>query len=675
MTFPLPPKATGSGSGDMLKSVYDTDNNATVDNSEKLGTYTLAQVQNHVPQAHTLASHSTKAHSELTGIGADDHHPQAHTLASHSTKAHSELTGVGADDHHAQAHKNAHKTGGADALLVTDLLDSVARLDILHAGTDIGKRRKLNLIEGLGISLNVVDDPANEKVDATITGGGGGGTYKLSTSYRIYKVSSTWYAMDADGTIGFSGSVFETVWNNVGNALNALGGGELLLLRGTHQATGIIYFYSNVSYFGENGARINLWGSGTAFQSVATNYENRNWSDPVGTQDHDITVYNIQFYGAGVSQNASVKLITFRHATRVNFLYCHVTYALNSNWGLTFDGNGSGNSTTDNLIFGCTGTQIYFDIFSVSYSGSHDNIFAYCKTWGQTGIGSDSNGYSTWVCYRNHFINCWSRDAVYGFVLQGSPDISMQKCFITGCAIAIGSTAINEGGWQYGHRTQITDCEIWDNTYTGANYQFMLDSGDEWVIKGCTIRASTSYYGQHDLGIYSGNSHRVSNCTFIGYWTYAIEVNGGSNHTITDCLFDGDNTGSAPAIYVTSGRDAVHIEGNTFTSSYEGVTIVSGATNTKIYFNRFLNSATVSDAGTNTKFFKNEGFLTENLLTNVTVGTGSTTIAHGLAVTPNSIRLIPRADARVWRSADPNGTNIYLQANVSVSCDIYVSKE
>lgn len=53
-------------------------------------------------ETHTLGSHSTKAHSELTGVGADDHHPQAHTVASHSTKAHSELTGVGADDHHRQ---------------------------------------------------------------------------------------------------------------------------------------------------------------------------------------------------------------------------------------------------------------------------------------------------------------------------------------------------------------------------------------------------------------------------------------------------------------------------------------------------------------------------------------------------------------------------------------------
>ncbi len=58
-------------------------------------------------QAHTLTSHSTRAHSELTGVGADDHHAQSHTLTSHSTRAHSELTGIGTDDHHAQAHTHS----------------------------------------------------------------------------------------------------------------------------------------------------------------------------------------------------------------------------------------------------------------------------------------------------------------------------------------------------------------------------------------------------------------------------------------------------------------------------------------------------------------------------------------------------------------------------------------
>ena len=77
-------QGAGGGGGDMLKSVYDTNDNAIVDNSEALEGSTKAQVQDHTPKAHTLASHSTKAHSELTGVGTDDHHPQVHGNADHS---------------------------------------------------------------------------------------------------------------------------------------------------------------------------------------------------------------------------------------------------------------------------------------------------------------------------------------------------------------------------------------------------------------------------------------------------------------------------------------------------------------------------------------------------------------------------------------------------------------
>jgi hypothetical protein len=94
----------GALPGDMLKSVYDIDLDGIVDNSELLSALTVAQVQDHDPKAHTLASHSTKAHSELSDVTADQHHAQSHTLASHSTKAHSELSDVTANQHHAQAH-------------------------------------------------------------------------------------------------------------------------------------------------------------------------------------------------------------------------------------------------------------------------------------------------------------------------------------------------------------------------------------------------------------------------------------------------------------------------------------------------------------------------------------------------------------------------------------------
>ena len=104
----------------------------------------------------------------LSGELADPQPPKAHTLASHSSKNHSELTGVTSDQHHAQLHKDSHKSGGEDAFTVSDLLDAVARVTLRkNTGANIGSRRRLNFIEGDNVELTVVDDPTDEEVDVT----------------------------------------------------------------------------------------------------------------------------------------------------------------------------------------------------------------------------------------------------------------------------------------------------------------------------------------------------------------------------------------------------------------------------------------------------------------------------------------------------------------------------
>ena len=57
----------------------------------------------------------------------------SHTLASHSTKAHSDLTGIGAGDHHAQAHSTDHEPAGADAMAV-DVVVGTGSLRTLGTG-------------------------------------------------------------------------------------------------------------------------------------------------------------------------------------------------------------------------------------------------------------------------------------------------------------------------------------------------------------------------------------------------------------------------------------------------------------------------------------------------------------------------------------------------------------
>jgi len=66
--------------GDMLKNVYDPNTDGVVADSDKLEGNTKTEVQNHTPKAHTLASHSTKAHPELTGVTASQHHTKTTSL-------------------------------------------------------------------------------------------------------------------------------------------------------------------------------------------------------------------------------------------------------------------------------------------------------------------------------------------------------------------------------------------------------------------------------------------------------------------------------------------------------------------------------------------------------------------------------------------------------------------
>jgi len=80
--------AGGAGAGDMLKSVYDTDNDGVVDNSEKLNGRTEAEVQDHAPKGHANEAHTTSmaTAAELALHEADENgHHTKFTVTEHDT--------------------------------------------------------------------------------------------------------------------------------------------------------------------------------------------------------------------------------------------------------------------------------------------------------------------------------------------------------------------------------------------------------------------------------------------------------------------------------------------------------------------------------------------------------------------------------------------------------------
>lgn len=71
------------------------------------------------------------------------------------------------------AHQATHQSGNSDAL--TGLLDATARSNISKAGTLIGTRRGLNLVQGTNVTLTMTDNAVSERVDVTIDAAAGGG--------------------------------------------------------------------------------------------------------------------------------------------------------------------------------------------------------------------------------------------------------------------------------------------------------------------------------------------------------------------------------------------------------------------------------------------------------------------------------------------------------------------
>lgn len=83
----------------------------------KAATSNWSHDHNADPDAH----HAAFTAADHTAIGdAAPHHAEAHTLASHTTKAHSELTGVGSSDHHVRYADSEALAAAVQAGAITD---------------------------------------------------------------------------------------------------------------------------------------------------------------------------------------------------------------------------------------------------------------------------------------------------------------------------------------------------------------------------------------------------------------------------------------------------------------------------------------------------------------------------------------------------------------------------
>ena len=96
------------------------------------------------------------AHGDLGSVTSDQHHPQAHSLASHSTKAHSELSDAPADAHHVEVHApESHSDTDITGAELEDLSDGGATT--LHSHVVSGKVSKSIMFHSPSEDLAVED--------------------------------------------------------------------------------------------------------------------------------------------------------------------------------------------------------------------------------------------------------------------------------------------------------------------------------------------------------------------------------------------------------------------------------------------------------------------------------------------------------------------------------------
>jgi len=125
-------------------------------------------------------------------------------------------------------------------------------------------------------------------------------TYKLAPSYTLYKSDATYYLMDEDGNIDFSGSTLHTVMND---GIDAMGDGEKMFVKhGVYTLTGSVEVDKPFTLEGEHGFG-DLFFTSDAFYT--------GYTDKTGVLFVDGDVTGIDMFKLGFKQVEATNRISF----------------------------------------------------------------------------------------------------------------------------------------------------------------------------------------------------------------------------------------------------------------------------------------------------------------------------------------------------------------------------
>jgi hypothetical protein len=217
---------------------------------------------------------------------------------------------------------------------------------------------------------------------------------------------------------------------------------------------------------------------------------------------------------------------------------------------------------------------------------------------------------------------------------------------------------------------------------TGSSGANMKVNGGE-ILGGNWYIGGSSGLGSYQLELNVLDKTYLTNIIIdYVYCSYGLGVTGSPYAlNIQNLLISGpfkDNTQVAMRVYGAVGcRFSGRIDKKDSTYTWATGIKEEGGADRNIYEMEIRDCATpIVRTGANSIF---RGFIGDlplkKLLTNQSIGTSETAIAHGLGITPNNVLVFPYSNAVVYRSRAPDATNIYLIASAACSADIYVSYE
>ena len=449
--------------------------------------------------------------------------------------------------------------------------------------------------------LRLRDDTQWRDIPATV---GGGGSYKLSPSYTIYKDGSTYYAMDTDGDVDYSGAVFHTIFNNASSALT---NGGLIHLKGntTYTALDQLLLKNTTTLEGEGWDTIIELGSGHAIATNRGMIENNDAQ--TGTRNRDIVIRNLALDGndEGVANPPTHWCIgvNFEGVER-----CRITGIKAHNWswfGARLRGNvGAWLSTYDSQIDTCwfqdnpngaamlTGFAID-DIFRCSinncYATNSDTALAmyygndceisHNKLWGNI---NNSDGYTNYIDIADHF---GLRNKITDNICMGGDATKAGIVCIQTLADPERTLIANN---QISSHISY-DIRVEHNAAVVGNVIHVGDTAGNWA-RGVNVRG--------DNNVVAANKFQALTARGRGVWFDDTATN--------DNIVIGNNFSGFSQIAVNlitvANTDNV-ISENQFVSCATCINLDGNATRTRVLRNEFISCTTpCADAGVDTRF-------------------------------------------------------------------------